>query len=318
MKKEKEKEKDSLDLKKIKAEADKNDFIFLKGKLNFDSPLNIVLRNNLKVSMEELICRKDIKVQELKKECSIIILKKKIYFTEVIGSVPTDVDSKEKKEPYIRKIEYPFIHEIEIDEKGTPTLILNLVNQASPSNNEKLTLSFNNIDDAIICKHFIEKEMKLYWQKFFEINIPLNEPDCYQAHFFITKINRKKNEDARVFVVTDRFIFNIAYTYVQSKTPDSIDLIKIKDIKWAIAIEFFKYLLVNQNELKKKNYVLTIEMDKDKGAEYVQKAKYPHKKKKDCEFMFDNERNMDLFIFHVKRLYYKLNKSYIPTSKDKK
>lgn len=296
-----------VELRKIMDESFKYDFPFCKGKLNFDTPLNIVLKELCNAKMDDLLVRKDIKVTELQKNCSILILKEYIYLTEVItDTLPED----KKKDMIIQKIEYSRIHEIELDSKGAASIALDLIKEMPPVNKNKLTLCFNNIDDTMITKHFIEKQKQLYWQILFENNTPLFEPDFYQAHFFLTKLNSRGGEDNRVILLTDKYIMNINYESVLDKK--TYDIIKLKKPKWAIYIGAFTEMVISDKERKKKNYVLKISIDGKLNKSVITKTKYPFKSKSSTDFMFDDDESMDAFIFHVKRLYFLLNNKYIP------
>lgn len=305
--KDKDKEKDDLDLKKLKDDARKYDFDFQKGKLNFDTPLNIVLRDHCKVSMSDLICRKDIKCTELSKDCSILILKDSIVLTEVINN-SNITKEKESKDIILRKIEYSIIHDTVVDSNASSTLYLDLIKEMPPGNFEKVTLCFSNIEDTMISKHFIEKQNQLYWQKFFETNIPLYDSDYYQAHFFLTKLNRRGKEDCRVMVLTDKFILNIEYS---SNLGKSYDIIKLHKPKWAVAIESFEELQVSSKEKKKGYLMLKIRINTSTNKKIVTESKYTFKNKSNTEFMFDNEQKMNLFIFQIKRLYFLHTKKYL-------
>lgn len=43
--------------------------------------------------------------------------------------------------------------------------------------------------DFFIANHLIDKQIPIYWQKFFEKELKIVAPDCYQYHCFLTKWN---------------------------------------------------------------------------------------------------------------------------------
>ena len=55
----------------------------------------------------------------------------------------------------------------------------------------------------------IQRQLPIYWQKFFEDNLNLADSDVYQMHAFIIKRNRYFFNKKRFIVVTNYFIYNV-------------------------------------------------------------------------------------------------------------
>ena len=52
-----------------------------------------------------------------------------------------------------------------------------------------ITIECSNHEQFFITNHLIEKQLPLKWQAFFEKELNILKPDCYQFHSFITKWN---------------------------------------------------------------------------------------------------------------------------------
>ena len=77
---------------------------------------------------------------------------------------------------------------------------------------DTITLVFKVQRDLIIFKHFIEKQTRLQWQKFFEGFIPISPPYLDQIHFFIKKVNSRGKRQNRVLVFSNK-VSNFYYYY---------------------------------------------------------------------------------------------------------
>lgn len=307
--KEKEKEpKDILkELKELKKESHQFDFEFKIGIINTETPLNIFIQKVCKEKFESLIFHKNLFVQEDSKECSILLLKEKLIKSCIIDS--TDI-TKEKLTNFLF-LEVKKILDIELEiefSKNYYFIKLTYLKEASFENVGKLSIRFENQNDALIFKYFLEKERVNSWQKFFEEKI-IQDPFYYQFHFFLKKVNRRGDKDSRVIVLTNEYILNIEYQFSISKKNDihGNDIsFKLNKPKWALSISSFEELqLIEKDKNKKTNYfMIKIKINQKENKDYINKYKLPFKNKSSTEFIFQNEKICRFFIFQIKRLYY--------------
>lgn len=295
----KESNKEQKSLSELKELCHKFDYNFKVGGLNFNTPLNIFLKEFCNEEFESMIFHKNLMIQEYKKECSIFILKGKIIISNLINSSTFE---KEKKDPTLLKLEIKRIFDIDIEptENYTELKIL-FINEASIDNLGKLTLRFENQKEAQIFRYFSEKEKMNAWQQFFEKSIPIPEPYIYQCHFFLKKVNSRGEQDNRVIVLTNEYILNIDYQII--KKNDSEFMFKLHKPKWALYIKSFEELQLVEKEKKKQNFVIKIKINQKENRSYVNDKKLPFKNKSSTEFIFQNEKICRFFIFQIKRLY---------------
>ena len=48
------------------------------------------------------------------------------------------------------------------------------------------------------------------WQKYFEVEIPINNPYMYQNHFFLQKVNSRGKNQSRLILLSDK-VFILIY-----------------------------------------------------------------------------------------------------------
>ena len=182
----KEPNKEQKPLNELKKMSHKFDYNFKVGRLNFNTPLNIYLTEFCKEEFESMILHKNIFIQELKKECSVFILKEKLIISNLIKS--DTFSTEDKKDPTIHKFEIKRILDVDIDPTANDTseVKITILNGTSIEEVRYFTFKFVNQKEAQIFKYFIEKEKMSSWQQFFENsqNAPIPEPFIYQYHFF--------------------------------------------------------------------------------------------------------------------------------------
>ena len=307
--------KEAKDLKDLRQESEKYDIHFKAGRLNFNSPLNIFLRDYAKATLDDLLYHKDIQITEFKKECSAFIMKNALIISNVVNAQTFQAE----KDPIICRINYEKIYDLEINksETNTYTLVISLINDASLEIFLKLNLIFNEENDAIIFRYFLDKQKTMYFHNFFEVNVPIEDPHYYQNHFFLKKINSHGEKETRVMVITNQFILNIEYTITIVKHNniwESEMIFKLHKPKWAISIEAFEELSTVEKEKKKGNLLVKIRINKDENKKIVTERRLPHKNKNQTEFMFYDEKSYHLFIFLIKKLSFLLKGKPVPVT----
>ena len=313
--KDKPENKEFKDLKELKLESEKFDKKFKTGRLNFNSPLNIFLRDYAKATLDDLLYHKDIQITEFKSECSAFIMKDSLIISNVINAETF----KSEKDPILCKIDYKKIYYLEINknENNTFTLVISLINDASLESFLKLNLIFTEENHAIIFRYFLDKQKTMYFHKYFEENVPIEEPHYYQNHFFLKKINSHGEKETRVMVVTNQFILNVDYSISFVKHPNVYEnemIFKVHKPKWAISIQAFEGLSTVEKEKQKGNLVVKIRINKDENKKNVTSKKLPYKNKTATEFMFYDEKSFHLFIFLIKKLSCVLKGKPVPVT----
>jgi hypothetical protein len=306
--------KEHKSLSELKNLSHKFDFDFKVGAINSETPLNKFLKNVCEESFESLIYHKELFVEEDSKECSIILLKEKLIKCSDINS--TDSGKDKNNGPFI--LELKRIIEIDLEPANNNFEVqISYQKDFSFDNTSKLTIRFDNENEATIFKYFVEKERINDWQKFFEKNIPIPEPFYYQYHFFLKKVNSRGDQDSRVIVLTNEFIFNIEYQILNDKKKEGggNDFnLRLHKPKWALSIKSFEELQIIEKDKKKKTsyFMIKIKINQKENKTYVNEKKLPYKSKSSTEFIFQNEKTCRFFVFQIKRLYYDLNdKKYI-------
>jgi hypothetical protein len=299
----KEPNKEQKPLNELKKMSHKFDYNFKVGRLNFNTPLNIYLKEFCKEEFESMILHKNIFIQELKKECSVFILKEKLIISNLINSDTFSND--DKKDPTIHRFEIKRILDVDIDPTANDTseVKITILNGTSIEEVRYFTFKFVNQKEAQIFKYFIEKEKMSSWQQFFENsqNSPIPEKFIYQYHFFLKKVNSRGEQEQRVIVLTNEFILNIDYQIIKKNENEFI--FKLHKAKWALSIKSFEELQLVEKEKKKNNFVIKIKVNQKENKNYVNENKLPFKNKSSTEFIFQNEKICRFFIFQIKRLY---------------
>ena len=129
---------------------------------------------------------------------------------EIILTEPYTDRSLYIKNPIISKIDYKTIYSVVPGVKDKHNLLdLNIITSDNLSKPQKFSFSFKIQRDAIIAKHFIDKQRTLKWQNYFESTIPIEPPYYYQGHFFIQKINSRGKSQNRAIVFSNKVIIDI-------------------------------------------------------------------------------------------------------------
>ena len=307
----KEPPKEHKSLSELKNLSHRFDFDFKVGAINSETALNKFLKNVCEESFESLIYHKELFVEEDSKQCSIILLKEKLIKCSDINS--TDTGKDKNNDPFILELK----RVIDLDlEPANNNFVVQITYQKDLSfdNTSKLSIRFDNENEATIFKYFVEKERINAWQHFFEKTM-ISDPFIYQYHFFLKKVNSRGDEEKRVIVLTDEFILNIDYQIVL--LPKRNDFggkefdFKLHKPKWALSIKCFEELQLIKKK-KTNDYMIKIKVNQKENKTYVNEHKLPFKNKTSTDFIFQNEKMCRFFIFQIKRLYYNLNeKRYI-------
>ncbi len=67
--------------------------------------------------------------------------------------------------------------------------------------------------ECILFNHLIQKLKIQNWQKFFEIEIPINNPYMYQNHFFLQKVNSRGKNQSRLILLSNKVNYIYIYIY---------------------------------------------------------------------------------------------------------
>lgn len=300
----KEPSKEIKPLSELKKMSHKFDYNFKVGRLNFNTPLNIYLKEYCKEEFESMILHKKILIKEQNKECSVFLLKEKLIISNLINSETFSNDNK--KDPTIYKYEIKRILDIDLDPTGSDAseVMVTILKGTSIDDVVKFTYKFENQKEAQIFKYFVEKEKMTAWQQLFENspNAPIPEPFIYQYHFFLKKVNSRGEQEQRVIVLTNEHILNIDYQII--KKNDIEFTFKLHKAKWALSIKSFEELQLVEKEKKKQNFVIKIKINQKENKTNVNNdKKLPFKNKNQTEFIFQNEKICRFFIFQIKRIY---------------
>lgn len=161
--------------------------------------------------------------------------------------------------------------------------------------------------------HLINKHKILAWQAYFENSVPIKPPYMYQTHFFLQKINSRGKNQSRLLLISNKvciklnknlkqFIYNITFDLFKHEK-----FILIDSVKWAIAINSLLSIFV----FKKNPLNLKLNVNTTVNKKLVQENKLKLKNKKDMELVFNNEMDFKLFIFHLRRIYYQLERKHL-------
>lgn len=167
---------------------------------NYDTPTSFLLQKHYGKSINSYIYHKELFIFPLNQLVYVYILKDDILVTKAFSEKEIPVAN-----PILFRIEYKVIYSVipEISDKKV-LLHINKTKNETFSEFDTITLVFKVQRDLIIFKHFIEKQTRLQWQKFFEGFIPISPPYLYQIHFFIKKVNSRGKRQNRVLVFSNK------------------------------------------------------------------------------------------------------------------
>jgi len=139
------------------------------------------------------------------------------------------------------------------------------------------------------------------WQIFFENNILASyKSQFYQTHFFVKKINRWGNNQDRLLIITNRFMFNTVWLYKNFSY-------KIEKIMWADSLKSIMKIQVQE----KKNLELKLHYDTKLNKKETTEEKIKEKSKSSRGFLFTSVKDKHLFISNLRRLYFGLTGEYL-------
>lgn len=283
------------------------------GRLNFETPLNVFLKEICKENLESIILHKNADIiigTEPQKKCSLILLKKGLVISDIIDSKEFSKDKEKLKSVLMLEMKRFFHIEFDIKENAFLLKIIYIsISGQNSLNMQGLQIKFDNVNDGKIFKFFLSKQKNIIWQEFFEKTIPIPPPFLYQYHFFLQKVNSRGNEDNRIIVLTDKYLSNFDYDIALNKKSENQMQIydyKLQKIKWALYIGAFEELqLIGKNKKKKTNYLtIKIKINKQINKSFITKNNLSYKNKTSIEFIFHYEKVCRFFIFQVKRLHY--------------
>ena len=282
------------------------------GGLNFNTPFNLFLKNVCHENLDSLIMHKNLDIEGSEKKCSIALFKTKIVKSDIIDS--TNFIKDKTKLSSVITIEIYQLYDIDFELKENIYIIKMIYMSINTSGNKPLSytslkIKFENINEGKIFKYFLEKCKNIYWQEYFEKNIPILSPNYYQYHFYLKKLNSRGDEDNRIIVLTDKYISNIEYQIILNKKTEQNQHnfeFKIHKQKWCLFIGSFEEVQLIGKDKKKKliDLMIKIKLNSKKNKDFIQKQKLPYKSKSSVDFIFPNERICRFFIYQIKRLYY--------------
>lgn len=295
----------------IKPEEEKISKLKL-GKLNFDTPLNLFLKEVCKENLDSIIIHKNVDIivdNEPQKKCSLILLKIGVVKSDIIDS--KDFIKDKAKLDSVLLLEMKRVFDIDFEIKETfyyLKIIYITISGPSALNLHALNVKFENINDGKIFKFFLSKQKNLIWQKFFENTIPIPPPFIYQFHFFLQKLNSRGVEDNRIIVLTNKYLSNFDYDITLTKKNETQMQeyeYKLQKIKWALYIGAFEELtLIGKNKKKKTNYLtIKIKINKQINKTFINNNKLPYKNKTSIEFVFHFEKVCRFFIYQIRRIH---------------
>ena len=99
----------------------------------------------------------------------------------------------------------------------------------------------------------------MQWQGFFERELKLKHPDCYQFHCFVLKKNYYGSLQPRFFVISQLFLFNCKCSFNAKKPGQPIEF---GELKWKIPIQALKKVILKEE--KEQKITMMLELDGDK------------------------------------------------------
>ena len=251
------------------------------GSLNFNTPFNLFLKNVCHENLDSLIMHKNLDVEGSEKKCSIALFKTKIVKSDIIDS--TNFIKDKAKLSSVSTLEMYQLYDIDFELKDNiytiKIIYMGLTTSGNkPLNYTSLKIKFDNVNEGKIFKYFLEKYKNIYWQEYFEKNIPILPPYYYQYHFFLKKVNSRGEEDNRIIVLTDKYISNVEYQILPNKKtePTQHDFeFKIHKPKWSLFIGSFEELQLIGKDKKKKliDLMIKIKLNSKKNKDFIQKQK---------------------------------------------
>ena len=299
----------------IKEKPKEEELFKLKiGRLNFDTPLNLFLKEICKENLESIIIHKNVDIiadNEPQKKCSLILLKKSVVKSDIIDSKDFINDKNKLDSVLILEMKRIFNIDFEIKDNIFYLKIIYItITGQSTLNLHALQVKFVNLNDGKIFKFFLSKQKNIIWQEFFEKTIPIPPPFYYQSHFFLQKLNSRGDEDNRIIVLTDKYLSNFDYEITLNKKNENQKIqeydYKLQKIKWALYIGAFEELtLIGKNKKKKSNFLsVKIKINKQLNKTFINKNKLPYKNKTTIEFVFHFEKVCRFFIYQIKRIHF--------------
>ena len=293
-----------------------NQTVLKKGLLNFNTPMNLLLKKICKDTIESLIFHKNLYIEGSEEKNSIILLKNKLIKSDIIDSAK--FFTEKTKLDSILILDLKRIFQIDSEEKNDIFYLkISYLKEASITNLGKLIIKFDKREEYKIFKFFLEKQKNLVFQEFFEKAIPILSPFYYQYHFFLQKLNSRGAEDSRIILLTNQYILNIEYYFNDNKKNDpslhDYDY-KLYKTKWALSINAFEEMqLIGRDKKKKKlNYIMIkIKINQKLNKDFVNKNKLPYKSKSSVEFIFHEENICRFFIYQIKKIFYDISNKKI-------
>lgn len=168
-------------------------------------------------------------------------------------------------------------------------------------------MNFNFKKDSYFVNHFITKYNNYCWQYFYEDTLLKDFPSqFYNHHFFVKKSNSRGKVQDRILVLSNKFIYNLV---LLSKK----DSLKIEKVKWSDAIISISQVLVNPTDCLELRVYCTEKINKDENKKEGMKTL---KHKSEREFIFQEKRDKELFLFTLRKNYYNLTRKYLNVEVD--
>ena len=287
------------------------------GSLNFNTPFNLFIKNICHETLDNMIMHKNTNVDGSEKKSSIVLFKSKLVKSDIIDSKNFINDKNKLSSVLTIEMNQLYNVDYEIKENEYDLIVIYMCmskEKGKDINYIQMMCKFDNINEGKIFRYFLEKYKNIYWQEFFEKNIPILPPYIYQQHFFLKKLNSRGDEDNRIIVLTDKYLLNVEYQILVNKKGEQnqhgIDL-KLYKAKWSLFIGSFEELQLIGKDKKKKlpDLMIKIKLNTKKNKDFASKQKLPYKSKNAVDLIFPSEKICRYFIYQIKRLYYDITKT---------
>ena len=156
--------------------------------------------------------------------------------------------------------------------------------------------------------YLIERQLPIYWQRFFEANLKIKGSEFYQFHAFIVKRNTYFFNQRRFLVLTTHNMVNVEADFNNECTEANF-----KKMKWKVPLAALKAMQIEEKRkegemMRLKLYFDLPEMNRILRENYGA-TKDQKKDKRTIKFVDLN--TLRDFVFHLKRLYHLHRRSKI-------
>ena len=263
---------------------------------------------------EEFLLRTQLHEEYKDTTWTIVITDKAFYKCD--PSVP--LNNPRKRKPLID------FHSVEADSSNPLMFTTRLYKDSLKSSMKQSLMKFignlgSKIDASAVlqvrsytCKSELQRDQIVFvmgravrneWQRLLEASL-IPEPEYYQTHQFVIKVNRKGAQQERLLVLSNEWIYNIEVSHGPTK---------ISDVKWGVHLSALQSISIEQGA------AITLYFDHTKVAEIAQKFKNDSKRQgitlKDTDnyvFSFPDDAARASFVAILAHVHMRATRSSAP------